>query len=71
MADLFVAHEPSSYLEANNNEDFDKWQAAMQEEMQAIHEHKMWKLLHPSKVNQKLVDCRCVYKLKPKMKTTP
>ncbi|MEM7213687.1 MAG: radical SAM protein [Pseudomonadota bacterium] len=36
VADMYVAHEPSTYEEATLDDDRDKWQAAMQEEIGAI-----------------------------------
>lgn len=45
-----------------------KWQAAMLEEIQVLHEHKTWILVHPTTVINKWIDCRWVFKVKPETK---
>lgn len=70
LADMFVAYEPSLFKEARKDVDYDKCQAAMTEEMEALREHDTWTLVPPSTVHQKLIDCRWVFKVKPATRAT-
>lgn len=55
--------EPIFYEEALCCKDSTKWLATMQEEMDSLYKNKTWDLVEkPS--NYKLVDCKCVYKIK-------
>lgn len=42
----------------------------MLEEIQALHEHMTWILVHLSTVSNKWIDCRWVFKVKPETKLT-
>lgn len=66
FADMFVANEPSSYVEAMKDSQQAKWHKAMEEEISALHERHTWDLVPPSEANQTLIECRWVFKLKPK-----
>lgn len=55
-ADVFIAHEPSSYQEATRNADSDKWKVAMDREIQVLKDHNTWTSVSPSEVKQKSSD---------------
>lgn len=70
MAESFVDHEPSSYSEETQDDDHEKCEAAMMEEMEVLKDHEAWKLVHPSTVLQKFIDCIWVLKENPKTRET-
>lgn len=70
MAEVYVAHEPSSYQRATQDDESDAWQEAMIEEIVALHDHDIWTLVDPRSVKQRLLDCKLVFKIKPETRAT-
>jgi len=58
--------EPSTYEEVINYQDSVRWQQAMDEEMASLAANGTWKLV-PKPKNQKLIQCKWLYKLKEGM----
>ncbi|KAD4178669.1 hypothetical protein E3N88_27260 [Mikania micrantha] len=63
IAELDDLNEPLNYYEAINSVDKEKWVNAMMEEMDSLHKTQTWQLVDRPN-NQKLVDCKWIYKLK-------
>ncbi|KAK9120307.1 hypothetical protein Syun_017924 [Stephania yunnanensis] len=57
-----IGEEPASYDEAK---DYSAWEAAMQEEIEALHKNQTWELV-PKPENCKPITCKWVYRLKKK-----
>ncbi|XP_037496042.1 uncharacterized mitochondrial protein AtMg00820-like [Jatropha curcas] len=57
LSDIFI---PSCYSQASQNE---RWQKAMQDELQALHENHTWDIL-PCPPNVKPIGCKWVYSVK-------
>ena len=57
------ASEPTTYTEAIDSVDKDKWISAMQEEMQSLEKNDTWKIVHLPK-QKKHVRCKWVFKRK-------
>ena len=55
--------EPSTYLEAIQSADSDKWVVAMNEEMESLYKNGTWVLVPPPK-GKKIVGCKWVFKRK-------
>ena len=55
--------EPTSYQEAINNPDFEKWLEAMKSEMQSIYDNQVWTLIDPTD-GLKTIGCKWVFKMK-------
>lgn len=60
MAEMYVAHQPSSYKEAIQDDERDAWKVSMIEEMVALRDHKTWTMVYPQMVKQKLINFKCV-----------
>ncbi|KAJ0869659.1 putative RNA-directed DNA polymerase [Helianthus annuus] len=56
-------HEPITYHEAITSVEKDKWQRAMNEEMESLYKNETWQLVDKPK-DQKLVSCKWIYKVK-------
>jgi hypothetical protein len=56
-------YEPLTYEGAMMSNDKDRWERAMQEEMQSLWDNKTWKLVDKL-VGHKLVDCKWLFKVK-------
>ena len=52
-----------SYQEATVGPDKEKWEVAMNTEMESLKENDVWDLVEPP-VGQKIVGCKWVYKVK-------
>lgn len=70
VADMFVAHERSNFEELRRDGDSEKWKMEMHEEIQEVQNHKIWKLVDPSSMRIKFIDCRFVFKEKPATRAT-
>jgi len=55
--------EPSTYEEAINSQECVRWQQAMDEEMASLAANGTWELV-PGPEDQKLIQCKWLYKLK-------
>ncbi len=55
--------EPSTYLEAIQSADSEKWVVAMNEEMESLYKNGTWTLVTPPK-GKKIVGCKWVFKKK-------
>uniref|UniRef100_A0A251V331 Putative zinc finger, CCHC-type n=1 Tax=Helianthus annuus TaxID=4232 RepID=A0A251V331_HELAN len=62
-AELEDSTEPLTYNEAIASEDSERWQVAMQEEMDSLHKNQTWVLVDKPK-GQKIVTCKWIFKLK-------
>ena len=60
MSQVIKVEEPSCFEEASKSE---KWQDAMDEEMEALVDNKTWVLV-PKGVTQKPIGCKWVFKVK-------
>ncbi|KAI4299821.1 hypothetical protein L6164_033246 [Bauhinia variegata] len=60
---LMEEEEPSTLQEAMNSSDASQWMTAMQEEMEALHKNKTWKLV-PLPQGRKPIGNKWVYKIK-------
>ena len=49
--------EPTSYQEAINSPDFEKWQEAMKSEMQSMYDNQVWTLIDPTD-GLKIIVCK-------------
>lgn len=66
---MFIAHEETSYKEAVDDTDKEKWQEAMVYEIQELPEYQTWRrILPPSKL--KLIICRWAFMVKHATKET-
>ncbi|KAD3338048.1 hypothetical protein E3N88_33569 [Mikania micrantha] len=63
VAEMEAVTEPLGYYEAINSDDKENWMKAMNEEMRSLYQNETWRLVDKP-INQKLVDCKWVYKLK-------
>lgn len=64
LADVEIQRtKPNTYAEAISSKDSKKWLTAMKEEMESLRHNKTW-ILVPKPKNQKLVECKWLYKLK-------
>ncbi|MDV3146702.1 MAG: reverse transcriptase domain-containing protein [Sweet potato little leaf phytoplasma] len=61
--------EPLTYSEAVNSRDSVKWQSAMDDEMDSLMKNHTWDLVERP-LNQKLVGCKWIYKLKKSVDST-
>lgn len=66
----FIANEPSSYKQALEDENREKWMCAMKEEYESLIKNNTWELVERP-VNQKIVDNKWVYRVKEKTKNSP
>ena len=55
--------KPETYQEAVSSKDSKKWLEAMKEEMKSLRQNSTWTLV-PKPTDQKLIDCKWLYKLK-------
>ena len=55
--------EPSCDKEAMQREDKDKWEKAMQSEMDLLHKNSTWELVHLP-TGKRILPCKWIYKLK-------
>jgi len=55
--------EPSCFKEAMLREDKDKWEKAMQSEMDSLHKNSTWELVHLP-AGKRILPCKWIYKLK-------
>ena len=62
-------NEPRTYSEAMKSKQSQQWQQAMKEEMQSLHDNQTWTLV-PSPKNQRIVDCKWIFKVKEGMTST-
>ena len=60
---LTDCNEPSCYKEAMQREDKDKWEKAMQSEMDSLRKNSTWKLVHLP-TSKRILPCKWIYKLK-------
>ena len=58
--------EPTTYEEAIHLKDSNKWKQVMDEEMELLRINGTWELV-PKLENQRLVECKWLYKLKEGM----
>ena len=58
-----TSEEPDNFKQAMRNKDKTKWMAAMEEEMASLKKNNIWTLVKKS-VDQKLLGCKWIYKLK-------
>ena len=58
-----VPKSPISYQEAAVGPDKEKWEVAMNTEMESLKENDVWDLVEPP-VGQKIIGCKWVYKIK-------
>lgn len=65
-----AVNEPSSYKQAMQGEDSEKWKAAMKEEFDSLVKNDTWDLVEKPK-NEKIVDNKWVYKVKDAQKNSP
>ncbi|KAD7478277.1 hypothetical protein E3N88_01413 [Mikania micrantha] len=63
IAELEDLSEPMTYFEAVNSVDKEKWIDAMRDEMDSLQKTQTWQLVDRPN-DQKLVDCKWIYKLK-------
>jgi hypothetical protein len=61
---LFLLNEPEGYRQAMESLDSEKWQEAMESEMQSLLKNQTWDLVELPP-GRKVVDCKWVYKIKP------
>ena len=61
---LFLLNEPEGYRQAMESLDSEKWQEAMESEMQSLLKNQTWDLVELPQ-GRKVVDCKWVYKSKP------
>lgn len=47
VAQMLLAHETTSYDEATNDNDHEKWEVAMTEKIDGLHQHQTRELLQP------------------------
>ena len=55
--------EPTSYQEALESPNSDKWLGAMRSEMQSMYDNKVWTLVEPPE-GAKIIGCKWVFKIK-------
>ena len=55
--------KPSTFSKAISSADSKKWVAAMQEEIEPLHNNGTWELVKPTQ-GKKVVDCKWVFKRK-------
>ena len=53
--------EPTSYQEAINSPDSEKWQEAMKSEMQSMYDNQVWTLINPTD-SLKTIGCKWIFK---------
>ena len=58
--------EPTSYQEAINSPDSEKWLEAMKSEMQSMYDNQVWTLIDPTD-GLKTIRCKWVFKKKTDM----
>lgn len=58
-----TSKEPDNFKQAMRSKDKTKWMAAMEEEMASLKKNNIWTLVKKY-VDQKLVGCKWIYKLK-------
>ena len=58
--------EPTSYQEAISSPDSDKWQEAMESELQSMEDNQVWNLIDPPE-SVKIIGCKWVFKKKTDM----
>ncbi|KAK9190434.1 hypothetical protein WN943_019039 [Citrus x changshan-huyou] len=63
VAEAETSEEPATYKQAMRTKDKRKWVAAMEEEMASLKKNKTWTLVKKP-VDQKLVGCKWIYKIK-------
>jgi len=72
LALMAVNKEPGSIQEAKNDTNWEKWRAAMLEEIDSLKQNKTWDLIDkPKNRRVKLIKTRWVYRIKPATKTEP
>ncbi|KAL0322590.1 UNVERIFIED_CONTAM: Retrovirus-related Pol polyprotein from transposon TNT 1-94 [Sesamum angustifolium] len=64
-----VSNEPSSYEEALNTVDSEKWIKAMNEEIKALQDNNTWTLV-PKPKDASVVDCKWIFKIKQENNTS-
>ena len=63
VEDIEAGEEPSTYKEAVNFMDSEKWMITMHEEMESLHKNGTWELVKLPKV-KKVIRCKWVFKRK-------
>ncbi|KAL0385668.1 UNVERIFIED_CONTAM: Retrovirus-related Pol polyprotein from transposon TNT 1-94 [Sesamum radiatum] len=61
--------EPSSYEEALESKNSEKWKSAMEEEISSLMKNKTWTLV-PKPKNASIVDCKWLFKIKQESEST-
>lgn len=63
VAGNITSEEPDNFKQAMRSKDKTKWMAAMEEKMASLKKNNIWTLVKKS-IDQKLVGCKWIYKLK-------
>ena len=62
--------DPSSFREAMEGPDSEKWQEAMREEMQSMSDNQVWELVDPNP-GLRTIGCKWIFKIKMDMEGKP
>ena len=63
---LMDQDEPTTYHEATNSSDSEKWLEAMKSEMKSMYDNQVWTLIDPPEV-LKTIGCKWIFKKKTDM----